>query len=182
MEFMTTRSLLKIVASSTFILAAGLAPTAIPRFMSSELAIAQSVRPVNQIAQTTSQVAALEQAVHTQINQHRRSKGLSPLTFDARIAQQSRTHSQAMASGKVPFSHNGFQQRVQAISIPFRAVAENVAYNLGHSDPAKVAVQNWLKSSGHRQNIEGNFNLTGVGVARNAKGEVYFTQIFLRQR
>jgi uncharacterized protein YkwD len=46
-------------------------------------------------------------------------------------AQQSRIHSEAMASGQVPFSHNGFEGRVKAIakSIPYRSAAENVAYN-----------------------------------------------------
>jgi uncharacterized protein YkwD len=87
-----------------------------------------------------------------------------------------------MASGRVPLGHSGFQQRVQMIGIPFRGAAENVAYNMGYSDPAKQAVDGWIKSTGHRTNIEGNFNLTGVGVVRNARGEYYFTQIFIRQR
>jgi uncharacterized protein YkwD len=54
-----------------------------------------------------------------------------------------------------------------------------VAFNQGHRDPAAVAVQGWLESPGHRENIEGPYELTGVGVASNAKGEVYFTQIFV---
>jgi uncharacterized protein YkwD len=32
---------------------------------------------------------------------------------------------------------------------------------------------------GHRKNIEGPYEVTGIGVARNAQGEVYFTQIFV---
>jgi uncharacterized protein YkwD len=89
-----------------------------------------------------------------------------------------------MASGRVPLGHAGFQQRVQAIGkqIPLRGAAENVAYNMGYGDPAKQAVDGWIKSAGHRSNIEGNFNLTGVGVAQNSKGQYYFTQIFIRQR
>jgi uncharacterized protein YkwD len=27
--------------------------------------------------------------------------------------------------------------------------------------------------------MEGNYNLTGIGVAKNAEGEYYFTQLFI---
>lgn len=136
------------------------------------------------IAQANTSPASVEQAVHNQVNQYRAQRGLPPLSLDERISGQARTHSQNMASGAVPFSHNGFAQRVQAIGgmITYRAAAENVAYNQGYNDPATQAVQGWLRSTGHRQNIECNYNLTGVGVARNARGEYYFTQIFIRSR
>lgn len=137
-----------------------------------------------QLAQAAPSFQALEQAVHTQINQYRKSRGLPPLTLDPRISRQAIAHSQAMASGKVPFSHNGFQQRVQAIArlIPYSGAAENVAYNMGYQDPVKQAVQGWIKSAGHRKNIEGKYDLTGIGIAQNAKGEFYFTQIFIKSR
>lgn len=147
-----------------------------------------SARPVTASQQRTAQATAsqttLEQAVLTQINQYRASRKLPPLALDARISEQARMHSQSMASGRTPFSHNGFQQRVQAIArtIPYSRAAENVAYNQGYSDPVRQAVQGWLQSTGHRQNIEGTFDLTGVGIAQNAKGEYYFTQIFIRRR
>jgi uncharacterized protein YkwD len=89
-----------------------------------------------------------------------------------------------MASGAVAFSHDGFSERVQAIAlvIPYSGAAENVAYNQGHSDPATKAVEGWLKSTGHLANIKGNYNRTGIGIAKNAKGEYYFTQIFILSR
>ena len=134
--------------------------------------------------QSAPTVESVEQAIFNQINQYRASRGMSPLTINTKISEQARTHSQNMANGKVAFGHDGFTQRVQAIAtaIPYSAAAENVAYNGGYSDPATQAVQGWLKSSGHLQNIEGNYNLTGIGVAKNAKGQYYFTQIFLRSR
>jgi uncharacterized protein YkwD len=136
------------------------------------------------IAQSTTDLGSIEQAVHNQVNQYRANRGLPPLTLNATISEQARNHSQNMASGAVPFSHDGFAQRVQAIAtkVPYRAAAENVAYNMGYGDPATKAVQGWLNSSGHRQNIEGNYNLTGIGVAQNQSGEYYFTQIFIRRR
>lgn len=147
-----------------------------------------SVQPVLSLRFRTAQAAAslpaMEQAVLTQINQYRASRKLSPLTLDARMSEQARAHSQAMASGRTPFGHNGFQQRVQTLArvIPYSRAAENVAYNQGYSDPVRQAVQGWLQSTGHRQNIEGSFDLTGIGIAQNAKGEYYFTQIFIRRR
>jgi uncharacterized protein YkwD len=138
--------------------------------------------PVQQpVAQTLPQIEA---AVHSQINQVRQQQGLSPLTLDATISEQARIHSQNMADGKVPFSHEGFQQRVQAISvkISYSSAAENVAYNMGYDDPASQAVQGWIKSPGHYTNIVGDSNLTGIGVVKNAKGEYYFTQIFIKTR
>jgi uncharacterized protein YkwD len=87
-----------------------------------------------------------------------------------------------MASSKVAFGHDGFSRRVAATGIAYSRVAENVAYNQRHKDPATQAVQGWLKSSGHLANIRGNYTLTGIGVASNNQGEIYFTQIFLQSR
>ena len=50
---------------------------------------------------------------------------------------------------------------------------------MGYQDPVSTAVDGWIKSDGHRQNMEGNYNLTGIGVAMNPQGEYYFTQIFI---
>ncbi|AFZ36488.1 SCP-like extracellular [Stanieria cyanosphaera PCC 7437] len=129
-------------------------------------------------------VSELEQSVHQQINQYRQSINLPPLQLNSLISEQARMHSQDMAEGKVPLSHEGFEQRAKAIenSIDYSRVAENVAYNQGYSDPVTQAVQGWIDSPGHRQNIEGNYNLTGIGVVKNDRGEYYFTQIFVLQR
>lgn len=142
-----------------------------------------STAPISGKNTTSSPHSALEQSVHKQINQYRQAHKLPLLTLDPRISEQARAHSQAMASGKVPFGHQGFEQRVKAISrvIPYRASAENVAFNLGYSNPVEQAVQGWIKSPGHRINIEGEYSLTGIGVVKNAKGEYYFTQIFIRR-
>ena len=131
---------------------------------------------------STESVSAIEQDVHKQINKYRVEKGLPALTLDENISEQARAHSQNMGSGTVAFSHDGFQQRIRALSqeIPNRGSAENVAFNRGYSDPVTKVVEGWIDSPSHRQNIEGNYSLTGIGVAQNAKGEYYFTQIFIR--
>ncbi|WP_017294640.1 CAP domain-containing protein [Geminocystis herdmanii] len=124
----------------------------------------------------------LEKSIHQKVNQYRQSKKLSPLKFDSRISEEARKHSQNMANKTVPFSHQGFETRVVNTRINYRSVAENVAYNQGHKNPDQVAVDGWIKSLGHQKNMVGNFNLTGVGVAKNAQGEYYFTQIFMLEK
>jgi uncharacterized protein YkwD len=122
--------------------------------------------------------------VHQDVNGYRVSRGLQPLALNPLVGQVATAHSREMATGKVPFGHDGFEQRVKTLkqSLSFGKVAENVGYNMGYADAAGKAVKGWLHSPEHLKNIEGDFNLTGIGVAKNDKGEYYFTQIFLKQR
>jgi uncharacterized protein YkwD len=112
------------------------------------------------------------------INQHRKSIGLGELQFNDAINAEALKHSQNMANGVVPFSHDGFDGRASRIMsiVGGNAIAENVAN--GQEDAAS-AVESWLSSSGHRKNIEGNYTITGIGIARGKNGDLFFTQIFL---
>lgn len=169
------------IAFSTIVLASGL----IPGQTSTKKPVVNNQASVssNRVASFNNfKTSELEKSIFTQINRYRTSKGLSKLTLDSQISKKARIHSQNMANGKVPFSHNGFERRVKSIPIRFQGAAENVAFNQGYSDPAAEAVSGWIKSPGHLTNLKGNFNLTGVGVAANKEGEVYLTQIFLRSR
>ena len=129
---------------------------------------------------TATGLLELEQEVHHLVNGYRISQNLPPLALHEIITEQARIHSRAMAERRVSLGHGGFAGRVERISrsVPFRAVAENVAYNKGYLDATQRAVEVWLKSAEHLQNIEGHFQLTGIGVARDSLGAYYFTQIF----
>lgn len=132
------------------------------------------------VAQSDREFTDLARQVHQQINEYRRSLNLDPLKLNARISKQAEIHSENMAQGVVKFSHKGFEDRIKALeNISYRSAAENVAQNMGYRDPAREAVTGWIDSEGHRQNIVGNYNLTGIGVAKNQQGEYYFTQIFI---
>ena len=114
------------------------------------------------------------------VNEHRRSKGLAPLQANSFISSVALAHSRDMLSGKSAFGHDGFNERIDRMRKhlgPIRVAAENVA-----SGPmsAREVVDGWLHSPGHRRNIEGNFKLTGIGLARRGDGMIYFTQIFIR--
>jgi uncharacterized protein YkwD len=121
-----------------------------------------------------------EQSVFEKINDYRRDKGLNPLIINKRIVKQARIHSRNMAKKAAGFSHAGFKERVRNTGINYRSAAENIAYNQGEADPPAVAVVGWIKSEGHRRNIEGDFNRTGIGVIKNRSGRSYFTQLFIK--
>ncbi len=129
-------------------------------------------------------LSSLELEINRQVNQYRYSEGLSPLNLDPRVSAIARLHSQNMAGKQATFSHDGFDQRVKAmtISLPLKSAAENLAYLKGYPDLATTAVQGWINSPGHHKNMIGKFDVTGIGVAKNAEGEYYFTQLFLLKR
>ena len=128
--------------------------------------------------------ASLEQQTHARVNAYRSSKGLACLQWSESVAEQARQHSRDMASGATAFGHDGFDARMHELAktITWTGVAENVFMLLNLSDPAAVAVGGWIDSPGHRQNIEGDYDLTGIGVARAENGSLYFTQIFVKSR
>ena len=126
----------------------------------------------------------MEKSVFAGINKYRKSRNLPMLQWDGNIAQESRIHAQQMATRKTTFSHDGFKKRVEIISqkIPYKAAAENIAVNMGFSNPGEKAVVGWINSPGHHKNIVGDFNLTGIGIAKNNEGKYYFNQIFIKTR
>ncbi|MBN1479702.1 CAP domain-containing protein [candidate division KSB1 bacterium] len=124
----------------------------------------------------------MAQQTHDLINVYRLSQELPALTFNNDVANVALEHSRNMAAGRVPFSHDGFDQRMSTLAkkIKFNTAAENVAFNQGYQDPAAIAVEGWLMSTGHLANITSDFDVTGIGVATNEKKGYYFTQIFVK--
>jgi len=111
------------------------------------------------------------------INTHRQSLGKPALVMDSYMWDLANEHTNNMISGKVEFGHDGFDARYQAISAKYEGggCAENVAY--GYPD-AQSVVDGWLNSSGHKANIEGNYNTTGLSAVQDKNGTWYYTQIF----
>ncbi|BCA95106.1 transporter [Legionella antarctica] len=124
--------------------------------------------------------AAIQNAILIHINKYRQNQGLSPLQMDNNIVKEAKQHSLDMANHRMSFGHKYFNNRINRLHAKIKnsnAGAENVAYN--YKD-AQDVVYNWVRSPGHKRNIEGNYNLTGIGIARDKNGKIYFTQIFLR--
>jgi uncharacterized protein YkwD len=69
--------------------------------------------------------------------------------------------------------------RVREAGHPYVLVGENLAMMTNAPQPAQIAVQGWMESPGHRENIlRRGFTETGVGVCREGR-TYYFTQIFM---
>jgi len=128
--------------------------------------------------ETVASLTDINRNILQYINEYRQTKGLASLQMNTVISIAAEGHSKAMADKKTPFGHEGFESRVKAIREQLgliRSSAENVAYgNL----TAREVVNGWIKSPGHRKNIEGSFSITGIGVSRDKIGTIYFTQIF----
>ncbi|WP_058535753.1 CAP domain-containing protein [Legionella saoudiensis] len=123
---------------------------------------------------------AIQNAVLMEINAYRKQHGLSPLKMENNMVREARLHSQDMATHRMPFGHQGFGKRITRLHKQIKntgAGAENVAYNYKN---AHIVVQQWLRSPGHKRNIVGNYDLTGIGVIRDKHGKLYYTQLFLR--
>jgi uncharacterized protein YkwD len=123
-------------------------------------------------------IAALERSIHQQIDRYRQSLNLPPLTIDPTVSAQARAHSREMAqAGTLSHTMESVDRRRK-----YPTAAENIASIQDHPNPDRIAVQDWIDSPAHHQHILGNYNLTGIGVAKNAQGEYFFTQIFINKR
>jgi uncharacterized protein YkwD len=114
-------------------------------------------------------------------NEFRRSKGLKALEMRNDLDAIARSHSEDMASGRCSFGHEGYNLRVSKVKKIIKPcdgyVGENVAYG---ARTGKEAFDIWKNSSGHRKNMLGDYKYIGIGIARNRRGVIYYTQIFVR--
>ena len=104
--------------------------------------------------------------------------------WEEQIAQIARAHSRDMARGQAGFGHDGLQKRAKQVgaSMKIAGLAENVSRHDRSSGFVDAAMKQWLASPVHKKNIDGDYDLAGVGAAQDANGVVYFTQIFVKKR
>jgi uncharacterized protein YkwD len=115
-------------------------------------------------------------------NEFRKRNNLSPLKWDDEIWTICYGHSKNMGEKKVPFSHQGFNNRINSLKFRFIAAFENVFYCHGyHSDTSELAVNGWINSPGHRKNMLSNSNHCAIATYVNSLGEIYLTQIFIKK-
>ncbi len=141
-------------------------------------------QPLPSVPAQAPNIAEMEAAILEQINEIRVENNLQPLENNERLAQVARQYSQRMAQENF-FSHTGPDgdtpaQRVRDGGIVFLIVGENLFRSTNISDPVPAAIQGWMESPGHRENIlRSVFAETGVGVWREGN-QYYITQMFLR--
>jgi uncharacterized protein YkwD len=119
------------------------------------------------------------------INAERRRRGRGPLVWDNSLTRMARYHSENMARQGF-FNHidrDGLDLsgRAQVLGVRgWKALGENIAYNQGYDDPTAFAVERWMISDKHRENIlNREFTHAGIGIAKSADGRVFFTQVFM---
>jgi uncharacterized protein YkwD len=124
-----------------------------------------------------------EQGILDATNAERKAAGLPALKPNPKLAAAARGHSENMAKqSKLEhiLDEKSPVDRVKAARYAFRMVGENVEHNA--PTPAE-AVKDWMNSPGHKANIlNKDFTEIGIGVAKNEKGERYWTQVFGKPR
>ena len=132
-------------------------------------------------AQQSSSYSKMADEILVLVNRHRSGLKLNGLKMDPVISRACEKHSANMATHKIPFGHEGFDERMAGLRKQIKPTygwAENVAQ--GQMTAQKV-VDMWLHSPGHKKNIEGDYNLSGIGIVKGKDGDLYFTQIFLKK-
>jgi uncharacterized protein YkwD len=123
---------------------------------------------------------SVEQDVLTQVNRYRAERSMTALQWSEAAAEEARGHCRNLLSGPVSSPHAGFEGRVARLKrlLSFRRAAENVGLLTPRKLTAETVVRLWVKSPDHRQNLEGAFERTGIGVVQTS-GVVCATQILL---
>jgi uncharacterized protein YkwD len=132
------------------------------------------------------------------VNDERTSRGLNALELDPLLVQVARSHSREMCDLNY-FDHHSPSQdlrtpmdrflnglRTIGQSTPdYVLVGENIYYCSESSETYNVEFghQALMNSPGHRANIlEPRFAKIGVGIYRDAKGQFWVTEMFLRDQ
>lgn len=132
--------------------------------------------------------ASLERTAFELVNQRRVGLGLKPLTWNNDLATVARLHSQNMAEFDF-FAHRGLDgklvsDRADTVGLGrWSSIGENIAFNRGYSDPVAKAVDLWLNSPSHRNNLlSESWKESAIGIAISDDGSCYFTQVFLLRK
>jgi len=113
------------------------------------------------------------------VNQQRARVGCAPLAWDGAAARAAQAHTDDMVR-RGYFAHvspegGNVGTRVTAAGATWRAVAENIASG---QSTAESVVQGWLRSPGHRANIENCvYTRQGVGYRDRVWTHVFYTPL-----
>lgn len=124
-----------------------------------------------------------EQAVLDSTNAERKKADVPPLKASPQLFAAARAHSKNMAAQDKldhTLDDKAFTDRITAAGYPYSHAGENVAWN---AQSPKAAVAQWMESELHKANMLNNdYTEIGIGMAKNAKGELYWTQVFAAPR
>ncbi len=147
--------------------------------------------PLAQIgSQTDDFASSVEEEILKLTNDERVKNGLMPLAEDPRLREIARAHSADMLAHGY-FDHNdkngcSSSCRASGAGYAWTVIGENIymmsGYDLDTHASAKMVVDGWMNSPGHRKNILlESYTATGIGVAL-ADGNVYVTADYAKPR
>jgi uncharacterized protein YkwD len=124
-----------------------------------------------------------EQRLLDLTNAERKKKDLPPLKLNPVLCGVARAHSANMAKqGKMEHNLDGKSpyDRIKASGYKYAVAGENLARG---DLPVSDIVETLMKSKTHRENIlDPEFTEIGVGLSRDDKKQVYYTQVFATPR
>lgn len=128
---------------------------------------------------TTITEKAIEADILNLVNNYRIANGYTALHKLNIVKSQTYDHTSYMID-EDKISHDFFYDRKTYLIENANAtqVGENVAY--GYSN-AEAVVNAWIKSDGHKKNIEGNFTHFNISAEKGNNGKWYFTNIFIKK-
>ena len=126
--------------------------------------------------------------LHREVNAYRAARGKPALKRHVGLDDLARQHNLYLRANQGKFklhgewiSHDGFEYRCRVAARDYRMLnlSENVAAS-GHKGDQEIAklVEIWAASSGHRSNMESNWEFTGLSVVRTEDGMLLATQLF----
>lgn len=129
-----------------------------------------------------------ERAIFDLVNRERSKRRLNNLSWRGDLAQLAHSYAEKMARENF-FSHydkNGASVADRAANAKVKnwfGIGENLFYIEGKSDFDKFAVDKWMQSQGHRENIlNKNWTAAGVGIAQSKGGRIYIVQVFVEEK
>lgn len=121
-----------------------------------------------------------ERDILKKINDYRKEHHLTSYNYDDFMSTLARYHSQNMADGKIPFSHDNVRQRLNTTASHYK----NLQY-LGGSENVYMGcpdwgnpIESWSQSESHNKNLLFDYTKCGVGCAVNKKNQHYVTALF----
>ena len=128
----------------------------------------------------TVELSQEEQEILDLANEYREQNGLEALKPLARLQQTAKIKAKDLVENEY-FSHHSKQlgtpfEMLKANQVVYDIAGENLAGNM----TPKKAVESWINSKTHRENIlEGRFNYTGVSAIESPIYGKVFVQLFI---
>lgn len=124
-----------------------------------------------------------EQAILDATNKEREKENLPPVKPNEKLFRAAREHSANMARQQKMdhiLDDKSPVDRVRAAGYLHALLGENVA--CGQRRP-EAAVEAWMKSEEHKKTLlTREFTEIGIGIAKDEKGKLYYTQVFATPR